>query len=151
MATDDLLTLDTASSRVISLSSLSAEVKELIFTFLANIHGEKWENSILSIRHECEGRIIKSIDEHESIEDYDWKDWLEVSDLKAIIEKNFSDESFASAFSINVGDAFKTKKEKLAWLSKIDQPKGKKPAALTRNDINKLWLINDHLSNFVES
>lgn len=126
-------------------------VKELIFTFLANIHGEKWENSILSIRHECEGRIIKSIDEHESIEDYDWKDWLEVSDLKAIIEKNFSDESFASAFSINVGDAFKTKKEKLAWLSKIDQPKGKKPAALTRNDINKLWLINDHLSNFVES
>ena len=74
-----------------------------------------------------------------------------MSDLKAIIEKNFTDENFASAFSINLGDAFKTKKEKLAWLSKIDQPKGKKPVALTRNDINKLWLINDHLSNFVES
>ena len=73
--------------------------------------------------------------------------------LKGIKMRFFSTAalSFARAFSINVGDAFKTKKEKLAWISKIDQPKGKKPAALTRNDINKLWLINDHLSNFVES
>lgn len=125
-------------------------IKAAIFNFLAAIHGEKWENSILPVKHECEGRIIREIDENESIDDYDWKDWLEISDLKGIIEKNYSDEHFMNAFSINLGDAFKTKKEKLAWLSKVDQPKGKKPTALTRSDIDKLWLIRNHLSDFVE-
>ena len=44
----------------------------------------------------------------------------------------------------------KTKKERLAWLSKIESPKGKKHDALTRNDINRLWLIRDHLANAAE-
>ena len=68
-----------------------------------------------------------------------------------IIEKNFSDQRFVEAFAINIGLPFKTKKEKLAWITMIETKKGKKQTPLTRSDINYLWRIQNHLSNFVDT
>ena len=136
---------------------LKSEIKDLlrrvVFSRLKEVYGDRWENSIMSVKNDCEGRIIKQIGDNESdsLDNYDWRDWLEISDLKGIIDKNFNSPQFAEAFSINInaGENFKTKKEKLAWIPLVDGPKGKKQDSLTRADIDKLWLIRDHLSQFV--
>ena len=83
------------------------------------------------------------------MDNHDWKDWLEITDYKDIISKNFANEEFSTLFAINVGLAFKTKKDKLAWLSMIEQQKGKKAIAMTRSDLNRLWIIREQLHNFV--
>lgn len=135
---------------------LKAEIKDLlrkvVFSRLRDVYGERWENSIMSVKNDCEGRIIKQIsdNENDSLENYDWRDWLEVSDFKGIIDKNFSTPQFTEAFAINinVGESFKTKKEKLSWIPLVDGPKGKKQDSLTRADLDKLWLIRDHLAQF---
>lgn len=138
--------------------NLKSEIKELlrkcVFGALELAYGDRWESSILSVKNECEGRIIKAIEDNESdsIDNYDWKDWVEVADYKSIIDKNLNSfTEFSDRFSIKLEDAdtLKTKKEKIAWLSLIDTPKGKKHDALTQGDINKLWLIRDHLAQFV--
>lgn len=138
--------------------NLKLEIKDLlkysVFNALVRILGENWENSIqiASIKNDCTTRMLKEIDENEvdSLDSYDWKDYLETSDFKQIIDKYYQTDFISNMFSIDIGDGFKTKKEKLAWLSKIDSPKGKKHDALTRNDINKLWLIRDQLANYSE-
>ena len=136
---------------------LKNEIKELlkkvVFIKLEEALGDKWENSISLLKNECEGRIIRAIadNENDSVDNYDWKDWMEISDYKDLIDKYFTSYTeFADTFSINIGgESFKTKKEKLAWISIIDIPKGKKHDSLTNADINKLWLIRDHLAQFV--
>ena len=134
--------------------NLKLEIKELlrqvVFYCLEDVFGDKWENSVLSIKNDCEGRIIKAIGDNDSdsLDNYDWKDWLEIADYRSIIDKNYSTTQFSDVFSINIGENFKTKKEKLAWLTIVDVPKGKKHDALTRAEINKLWLVRDHLAQF---
>lgn len=137
---------------------LKSEIKDLlrssIYSTLETLYGDKWENSvaIAGIKNDCTSRMLKEIDENEvdSLDNFDWKDYLEISDFKQIIDKNYQSEFVNTRFSIDLGDGFKTKKERLAWLSKIESPKGKKHDALTRNDINRLWLIRDHLANAAE-
>ena len=65
-------------------------------------------------------------------------------------DKNFSYQEFEEVFAINIGLAFKSKKDKLNWMSMISEPKGKKASALTRSDLNRLELINTHLANFID-
>lgn len=137
---------------------LKIEIKELlkksVFIALEQMYGSNWENSlaVASIKNDCTARMIKDLEgnEAESLDNYDWKDYLETTDYKQIINKNFQSEYINPRFAIDLGDGFKTKTEKLAWLAKIDSHKGKKHDALTRNDINKLWLIRDYLSNSIE-
>lgn len=132
---------------------LKIEIKDLlkqaVFSCHETVHGAKWENTLASNKNECEARILKEIadNENDSLDNYDWKEWLEIPDFKQIIDKNFSNDIFVKVFSIDLGDGIRTKKERLLWLSKIEQPKGKKHDSLTRMDINKLWLIRDHLAN----
>lgn len=128
-------------------------MRKVVFNRLQLVYGEKWENTIQQLKNECEGRILKHIGDNESdsLENYDWEDVIEVSDLKGIIDKNFSTPQFADVFTINlnVDETPKTKKEKLSWISLVDVPKGKKQDSMTQADIDKLWLIRDHLAQYV--
>lgn len=128
-------------------------LKKVVFTKLEEALGDKYENSISILQNECTGRILKTIvdNDNDSVDNYDWKDFLEISDYKDLIDKYFTSyPEFAEAFSINIGaESFKTKKEKLAWISIVDIPKGKKHDSLTNADISKLWLIREHLAHFV--
>lgn len=101
-------------------------------------------------KHDCEGKIIKAYKDNPdfNLEDYDWKEWLEITDYKSIIEKNFSNDVFAETFGIPLSDKATSKKEKLSWLSLIEPQKGKKKMPMTKSDVNKLWMILDHLNNF---
>ena len=66
-----------------------------------------------------------------------------------MIEKNFSYDKFSEVFGIALSDKATSKKDRLSWFSLIETPKGKKKNALTKSDVNKLWIIHDHLANFL--
>ena len=73
---------------------------------------------------------------------------MELSEYKDVISKNFSSPEFEDVFAINTGGAFRTKGDKLAWLSLLNESKNKK-SALKKSDINRLELINRHLQQFI--
>lgn len=128
------------------------QLRRLLFERLEQVFKSKWlSGNIAIIKNEVENRIIKSDGDREDFDlmEYDWRDYLEVSDYKDIISKNFSYPEFEEVFSINNGLPFKSKTEKLAWLNLIPEGKGKKASALTRSDINRLELINSHLAQFI--
>ena len=128
-------------------------LRKTVLSRLQMVYGVKWENSVYMLKNECERKILAQYGDNDDFDpsEHDWKDWIEVSDYKKIIEKNFSDQRFVDAFAINIGLPFKTKKDKLAWITMIETKKGKKQAPLTRSDINYLWRIQNHLSNLVET
>lgn len=128
-------------------------LRKTVLSRLQIVYGVKWENSVYMLKNECERKILEQYGDNDDFDpsEHDWKDWIEVSDFKKIIEKNFSEPHFAEAFAINIGLPFKTKKEKLAWITMIETKKGKKQTPLTRSDINYLWRIQNHLSNFAET
>ena len=128
------------------------QLRRLLFERLEQVFKSKWlSGNIAIIKNEIENRIIKSDGDREDFDlmEYDWRDYLEVSDYKDIISKNFSYPEFEEVFNINIGLPFKSKTEKLAWLNLIPEGKGKKASALTRSDINRLELINSHLAQFI--
>lgn len=137
-------------------NNLKEEIRDLlrksVLSRFKEIYGVKWEKetNMFKLKRECEDRIIKENEDNEdfNLEDHDWKEWIEIADLKKIIESEFSSSCFTEAFAINIGLSFKTKKDKLAWISLIEQSKGKKIVTMTRSDINHLWIIRDHLANY---
>ena len=131
-----------------------AEIKELLrqvfFSKIQEVHGMAADKKLYDLKNECEGRIIKAHadDEDFDIDAEDWRDWIEVSEYKKKIEDNFVAPEFEEAFAINLGGAFKSRKDKLAWMLMIEEPKGKKKSAITKSDLSKLWIIRDHLAQF---
>lgn len=127
-------------------------LKELIFKKLEEVYGNGYVNNILQIKADCTIRMVNANPDNEGgIEEEDWMDWMEIVDYKSIIEKNFSYDVFADAFGIPLSNGAKSKKDKLSWLSLLEQPKGKKKVGLKRTDINRLWLIHDHLVKFMQN
>lgn len=130
--------------------SIKESLRTLVFDKLHEVYGNDYMKQLAMFKHDCEGKIIKAYKDNIdfNLEDYDWKEWLEIVDYKSIIEKNFSNDVFAETFGIPLSDKATSKKEKLSWLSLIESQKGKKKTPMTRSDVNKLWIILDHLNNF---
>lgn len=128
-------------------------LRKLIFDKLRDVYGVDMEKNIAKLKHECEGRILNLYGDNDDFDpgDYNWKDFLEIADCKLIIDKNFSYDKFSEAFGIPLSDKATSKKDKLSWLTLIEPQKGKKKAALTKSDVNRLWLIRDHLSKFLSA
>ncbi len=128
-------------------------LRKLFFVRLYDVYGSDYEKNIGRLKHDCEGKIYEAYGDNDgfSIEDYDWKDWIEITDYKNIIEKNFSYKEFSEVFGIPLSEKATSKKERLSWLSLIELQKGKKKNALTKSDVNRLWLIHDHLANFLSN
>ncbi len=134
-------------------ADIKKQLRVLLFDRLEMVYGSKWMNNIAILRNTVEGRIIKEYGDNDDFDmsEYDWKDYLEISEYREVIDKNFSYHEFEEVFAINIGLAFKSKKDKLGWMSLISEPKGKKSSALTRSDLNRLELINTHLANFIDA
>ena len=126
-------------------------LRQLLFIRLNDVYGSDYEKNIFKLKHDCESKIYDAYGETDdfNIGDYDWRDWLEISDYKNVIEKNFSYDKFSEVFGIALSDKATSKKDRLSWFSLIETPKGKKKNALTKSDVNKLWIIHDHLANFL--
>ena len=133
-------------------ADIKRQLRVLLFKRLELIYGSTWQNNVAILKNQVEGRIIKEYGENDdfNMSEYDWKDYIEIHEYKELIEKNFAHPEFEEVFAINIGLAFRSKKEKLQWFSLISEPKGKKASALTRSDLNRLELINAHLESFIE-
>lgn len=127
------------------------QLRTLLFSRLEKVYGTKWSNNVAVLKNAVEGRIIKEFGDNDdfNLSEFDWRDYLEMSEYRDVIDKNFSHPEFEEVFAINTGLAFKSKKDKLNWMSMISEPKGKKSSALTRSDLNRLELINTHLAQFI--
>ncbi len=134
-------------------ADIRKQLRILLFERLEMLYGAKWLNNVAILKNGVEGRIIKEFGDNDDFDltEYDWRDYLEVSEYREVIEKNFSYQEFEEVFAINIGLAFKSKKDKLNWMSMISEPKGKKSSALTRSDLNRLELINSHLANYMDA
>lgn len=127
------------------------QLRRLLFERLEMVYKHRWlSGQILILKNEVENRIIKGNGDSPDFDlsDYDWRDYLELSEYKDVISKNFSYTEFEEVFAINTGGAFKTKTDKLAWLNLLNESKNKK-SALKKSDINRLELINRHLQQFI--
>ena len=133
-------------------ADIRKQLRILLFARLEKVYGAKWLNNVAILKNAIEGRIIKEFGDNDDFDlsEYDWRDYLEVSEYRDVIDKNFSYQEFEEVFAINIGLAFKSKKDKLNWMSMISEPKGKKTSALTRSDLNRLELVNTHLANFID-
>lgn len=130
---------------------IKKQLRYLLFSLLEKVYGPRWESNVAILKHEVEGRILKEFQETDGFDmaDFDWRDYLEISDYKDVISKNFSSPEFEEIFAIDLGLGFKTKRDKMAWLSFLNEPKGKNGLSLTRSEVNRLESINSHLSKFM--
>ncbi len=126
-------------------------LSQLVFVKLEEVYGSGYEKHIAKLKHACEGKILETYGENPdfSLDDYDWKEWIEVVDYKAIIEKNYSNAAFAETFGIAFSDKVTSKKDKLSWIAQIEPKNGKKKTGMTQSDVNRLWLILDHLAQYL--
>ena len=124
-------------------------VKELFFSTLKLTFGLNYENNIAKLEHNCRGRIIEehSREEGFKLDDYDWKDYIKMIEIKDCIDQNFAHNEFSETFGIALSDKATSKKDKLSWFSMIEPANGKKNSGLTRSDINKLGVIYTTLNN----
>lgn len=127
-------------------------VQTLVFQCLKKVYGEGWEKQLNGVRHKCEGRALEKNNYNEQFDmaDINWKDYLEVNDLREIVDRNFTYPNFSEVFGIDVfNGGGKSKKTLLSWFKLIDTPAGKKQLALTKNEVNQLFLILEYLKNFI--
>lgn len=129
------------------------QLQKIVFDLLKKVFGNKWNKNreIALIANTVKKRILDEFGDNEDFDedDYDWTEYVEISEYKEIISKNFSNPEFEKAFAINLGMNFRSKADKLNWMSLITETKGKKVQSLTRSDINKLEIINGHLEKFM--
>ncbi len=110
------------------------------------LYGDKWESAISDVRARCKNRINEkeAKDENFDADSADWVDFMEFSDIETIINSKWNDKfeddptaiTFEQEFAINIGGPFKTKKDKLRWLTELSsfRDSWEKPKA---NPINR--------------
>lgn len=126
------------------------QLRVIVFDRLQMVYGAKWLSNVAILKNEVEGRLIKlhSGEDDFDLTEEDWRDYVEVPEFRDIIDKNFSHDQFEEAFAINIGNPFKSKKDKISWINMVVETK-KKVSALTRSDLNQLEIINTHLQQYM--
>ena len=128
---------------------IEKQIKARIISKLEDLYGDTWENKVKKIK----GRCYQRMDDNEDTDNQDWKDLMTLQDYKEIIDNNWTvqkedDNSFITfedEFSIQVSDSFKTKTDKLKWISNlISYSKAwttTKGRPLSQAEVNEMKLI----------
>lgn len=136
---------------------IEEKLKKRVVEKVQELYGNKWESAISEVRARCKNRINEreAFDENFNAAEADWVDFIDFTDVKSIIEKqwfNKPEESsniitFEQEFSIQLSpeDPFKTKKDRTKWLTELNsyrdswtKAKGK---ALNRSQVETLRTI----------
>ena len=131
-----------------------------VLSKLQDLHGDKWEKTVFEIKTKCLSRMSSNSPDESDIDENDWPDYLQASDYKDIIEKNWiltkEDDvtyvTFEKDFSIRLSDSdpFKSRKDKLKWLSDLisfrNSWTSSKPKPLTRGQVEELHSILEILN-----
>lgn len=137
-----------------------AILKANVLNRLQDLYENSWEDNVNDIKKSCLTRLIQlhGDDDDFDLQTLEWTDAIDLSDLKSIIEKNWTatkdeDSSFVpfkKDYAIKVNNVFGTKAEKLAWINDlikfkkmVDDPKGNK---LSPQQVDELEFIYSSLS-----
>ena len=139
-------------------------MKRKVIEKLKQLFGENWDIEIGKIQRECEARakeeIEKQYKEGLGRKDIPWTDMFFISDYKDIIKKYWSNvpenlpsnfKTFEQEFSIDVGFGFKSKDDKVKWISVFNSHRnlwaheGSKEKGLNKDEVNFLATIYQHL------
>ena len=126
-------------------------IKTLVFLKLQEVYGAAYERNIAKLKHDCISRIYEAHGEDDDfdLEEYNWMDLIEITEYKEIIEKNFPNPIFSSVFGIALSDNATSKKDRTKWISLVEKQIGRRRTAMTKSDVNRLWLIRAHLNQFM--
>ena len=102
---------------------IEKHIKESILRKLEELYGDTWESKVKKIM----GRCLQRMDDNEDVDNQDWTDFMNLQDYKEIIESNWNvrkddDDSFVTfedEFSIQVSESFRTKTDKLKWITDL--------------------------------
>ena len=128
---------------------------------LQDFYGDKWEKTVFEIKAKCLQRMSSDFPDDSDFDEYNWPDYLQASDYKEIIEKNWiltkEDDNtyvtFETEFSIRLSDnePFRSRKDKLKWLNDVISYRNSwtstKPKLLTRSQVDELHLILESLQS----
>lgn len=116
----------------------------------------KWEKNMLEIKSDCLKRMNNLVSEDEILEE-EWTDYLTLSDIKKVIEKNWIMEKeddpnyipYSKQFTIFTVEKSNSKRECLKWLTNLityqkswSSAKGK---PLTKSQVNEIKEIYNRL------
>jgi len=142
---------------------IERHIKGFVIAQLKTLFGDNWDIEIGSIQRECETRareqVEKNYKEGLGRHDIPWTDQFFISDYKTIIERYWTRvpdeppagfETFEKHFSIDIGQGFKSKAERVKWLSLFSSLRnlwaheGTKEKGLNRHEVDMLKQIHDH-------
>lgn len=138
-------------------------MKKKVIEKLKILFGENWDIEIGKIQRECEARakqeIEKQYKEGLGRKDIPWTDMFFISDYKDIIHKYWVNipankplgfKTFEQDFSIDAGFGFKSKDDKIKWISVFNSHRnlwaheGTKEKGLNKEEVNFLGIIYNH-------
>lgn len=111
---------------------IEKKVKCIVLSKIKDLYGDNWQLEINSIKRACQDRaeqeMEKAYKEGLGKKTIDWTEMFVINDYKTIIEKYWTktpdnkDDSkyfktFEMAFSIDIGEKFNSKSDKLKWMS----------------------------------
>jgi DNA sulfur modification protein DndB len=113
------------------IETIEKNMKEKVLANLKELFGDKWELEINSYKRKCLERVEaekeKQYKEGMPIKDRHWTEMLTIMDYKNLIEKywtrkveNDKFEPFEKIFSIDIGEDFNSKSDKVKWISYLN-------------------------------
>lgn len=143
-------------------------IKKKVLEKIKILYAENWELEINSIKRECQDRAEKEMEKNykEGLgkQDIHWTEMFNINDYKKIISdywttlpndielrknyKNFQDE-----FSINIGEGFNSRSDRLKWISRFNSYRnmwaheGTKEKRLNKEEVTFLERIHKFFYN----
>ena len=155
-----------ARGRIIGVQ-IEKVMKKVVLSNIQKLF-EEWEMEINPIKRKCIERAETQMEAHYKEfgekKEVPWTDMFDILDYKKIIEKFWSKtteddhfKSFDKIFAIDVGLGFKSKSEKIKWISKFNSLRnswahaGSKSHGLSSQEVEIINKIHSELINNIES
>ena len=145
-------------------TAIERHMKTYIIRTLKTLYGNNWDIEIGAIKRECQKRaeeqVEKNYKEGLGRQNIPWTDQFGLSDYKTIIEKYWGKkpegdpdefETLEQHFSIDLGQGFNSKAERLRWLSRFTSLRnlwaheGTKEKGLNREEVEFLKQVHESL------
>jgi DNA sulfur modification protein DndB len=147
------------------VNNIESYIKSTIIENLRSLFKENWDLEIGSIKKDCQSRSDAEVEKHYKEtgirKESRWTQQFNIMDYKWIIEKHWTKvpESgtpenftpFSDIFSIDLGDGFNSKSEKLKWISLFNSHRnnvahsGTKEQGLSKADVKFLQKVHGSL------
>ncbi len=144
-------------------TEIEKHLKTTVMDNLKIVFGNNWELEIGAIQRQCAERAREQMEKNYKdgleVSEIPWTDQFFINDYKKIIEKYWGRvpdprpkgfKTFEEHFALDVGLGFKSKAEKLKWLSFFNDYRrnwaheGTKEEGLNRQEVNFLQKVHGH-------